>query len=167
MQSAAAADSGVVKTALRQERKARRLNFHAPQLGEKLSVDYWIEGRYQEDALKAVSAIMRDRRSGETTAVAPKLLDLLYVLRHELDTQSPIEVVCGYRSPETNAMLRKKSSAVAKNSYHMRGMAMDLRIRGCSPRQIQKAALSLKAGGVGYYGKAGFVHVDVGPVRRW
>lgn len=164
---AAASDSGIVKAALRAPRKARHLALHSSHLGEKVAVDYWIDGRYQNDALHAISSLMRDRRSDEVTAMSPKLMDLLYLIRHQLDAQAPVEIVCGYRSPKTNAKLAKRSSGVAKNSYHMRGMAVDIRIQGCSPRQVQKAALALKAGGVGYYPKSGFVHVDVGPVRSW
>ena len=96
-----------------------------------------------------------------------RLFDLLYTLKTTLNTDNEIHVISGYRSPKTNAMLAGKSGGVAKKSYHMQGMAMDIAIPGVKLKTIRDAALSLKLGGVGYYPKSGFVHVDCGPVRHW
>lgn len=141
------------------------VNLHT---GEKLSAEYWVKGRYQRDALKAFSRLLRDHRNNTVHAIDPKLLDLVHSLSRKLGRRGPIEIVSGYRSPESNAMLREADhSGVAQNSFHMRGMAMDLRVPGLSTRNLQRAALSLRGGGVGYYPESNFVHVDVGPLRHW
>jgi len=148
---------------------ARTLLFDNIHTGEKLKVDYWVEGRYLPDALAAVSHVLRDFRSGESHPIAPELLDLLSTLRGRLETSQPVSVISGYRSPGTNAMLRgeRENSGVATKSLHMRGMAVDIRIAGRSLKDLHVAALSQKGGGVGYYPKSDFVHVDVGRVRSW
>jgi len=96
-----------------------------------------------------------------------RILDLLGILRERLDTSDPFLVVCGYRSPTTNHRLWLQGVGVAKHSYHIKGMAIDLRSEGRSIEEIRDAALSLRCGGVGYYPRSGFVHVDCGPVRQW
>ncbi|BCV66813.1 hypothetical protein TUM17387_21720 [Shewanella carassii] len=96
-----------------------------------------------------------------------RLFDLLFNLQQTLSVSEEIHVISGYRSPKTNAMLAGKSNGVAKKSYHMRGMAMDIAIPGVKLETLREAALSLKLGGVGYYPASGFVHVDCGPVRSW
>ena len=165
----AAAGSGpnIIQAALRHPGNVRKLVLHSVNEGDRIAVDYWVEGRYQRDALQAVNHLLRDRRSLEVGEISPKLLDLLYVLHHQLDSSNPIDIVCGYRSPKTNAKMAKASKGVAKNSYHTRGMAVDIQVEGRSARQVYKAAKALRVGGVGYYGKSGFVHVDVGPPRSW
>lgn len=164
---AAAGGSGIVQAALREPGSARHLTLHSVNEGGRVDVAYWVDGRYQRDALREVNHLMRDRRSHEVTEISPRLLDLLFLVHRQLDTRNPIEVVCGYRSPTTNAKLAKKNKSVAKNSYHTRGMAVDVRVRDRSARQIYKIAKALHVGGVGYYGKSGFVHLDVGPPRTW
>ena len=135
--------------------------------GEKLRVDYWVNGRYLRGALHRVNYNLRDFRTGAVHVIDPQLLDLLDSLRRLMRTREPFQVVSGYRSPETNAMLREESSAVAVNSLHMQGMAIDIRMPGRSLHYLHAAAVHLRAGGVGYYPHSGFIHVDVGRVRYW
>ena len=97
----------------------------------------------------------------------PKLLDLLHQLQAKVEHQGEFHIISGYRYPVTNKMLNKKSSGVAKRSYHMLGKAIDVRLPGFDTKQLRKAALSLKGGGVGYYASSNFVHLDVGRVRYW
>ena len=95
------------------------------------------------------------------------VLDVLGMLRDRLDTHDPFLVVCGYRSPSTNMSMYLRHEGVAKHSYHIKGMAVDLRSERRDLGQVRDAALSLRCGGVGYYPRSGFVHVDCGPIRRW
>lgn len=146
---------------------ARRVFLVNPRNGEALDALY-ADGRvYDPAVLSQVNTLLRDRRSGETTEVAVELLDLLDDLRANLGYDGPFEVVSGYRSPASNAALRARSNAVARNSYHMYGKALDIRVGGFSARELYRAAVALEAGGVGLYQGSGFVHVDVGPVRYW
>lgn len=149
--------------------RERSLVLHQLHTGERLKAVYFAAGRYQPDELRRVDHLLRDWRMNRTRPTDPRLLDLLVALNHRLETGSatPIEVVCGYRTPETNAMLRRRSESVARNSLHMRAMAVDLRIPGRSLRAVRNAALSLRGGGVGYYPRADFVHIDTGAVRAW
>lgn len=146
---------------------ARSLAFNNLHTGERLRVDYWIDGRYVPDALAAVDHVLRDFRTDEAHPIDPKLLDLLSMLRVKLETEEPVQVISGYRSPLTNAKLHEASAGVASNSLHMRGMAIDIRIAGRRLDALRLAALSLQRGGVGYYPRSDFVHVDIGRVRRW
>ena len=124
-------------------------------------------GEYLSEALEHINYIFRDRRTQEIHSIDTGLLDLLYTLKRHLKTDAPFGLVCGYRSPKTNAMLRKKSKAVAKKSFHLRGQAVDIRVPGVKTASLRKAAMAIKGGGVGYYPRSRFVHVDVGPVRYW
>jgi uncharacterized protein YcbK (DUF882 family) len=135
--------------------------------GEVLDTVYWAEGAYRPDACRALNAVLRDWRTGDEIAMDPKLFDLLHTLRRKMISDSPFDLISGYRSPATNAKLRKKSKGVAKKSYHMRGMAVDIHLPDRSLSRLRKTALELKLGGVGYYPKSGFVHVDTGKVRSW
>ena len=119
------------------------------------------------DALQTINHLLRDYRNGEVHVIEPKLLDLLTILRARLDTQASFEVISGYRSPATNALLHAESSGVAAKSLHMQGMAIDIRVANRSLQELHNSALSLHAGGVGYYPTSDFVHVDVGRVRMW
>lgn len=135
--------------------------------GETLRTTYFADGRYVPSALAAAAHHLRDWRQDLAKPVDPQLLDLLWALRNRLETTAPIHVLCGYRSPATNAMLRRRSRAVARNSLHMKGMAIDLRVPNRSLRSLRAAAVSLHGGGVGYYPASRFVHVDTGDVRYW
>jgi uncharacterized protein YcbK (DUF882 family) len=146
---------------------ARRLAFDNLHTGETLDVAYWENGAYVPQALAAVNHVLRDHRNNEVHVIHPSLLDLLTALSHRMEAGPNFEVISGYRSPETNAMLHAQSSEVAQGSLHMFGEAIDIRMAGRDVSYIRDAALSLDMGGVGYYPYSDFVHVDVGRVRRW
>ena len=145
----------------------RTLAFYNTHTGEQLKAVYWAQGNYIADSLGEINFILRDYRTNEIKNIDTRLLDLLFAIRNELETQQPFEVISGYRSPETNAFLRAHSSGVAEHSLHLVGEAIDIRTPGRDLRVLQKTAAALKGGGVGYYPKSDFVHVDVGRVRYW
>ena len=148
----------------------RVLSFFHTHTGERLKTSYCCGGVYQLEALKEINHILRDFRTNEIMPIDPKLLDLLYELEGTLETDRPVYVISGYRSPHTNAMLRQRGGAdtgVARRSLHMDGKAIDIRIPGVRLEQLHRAARSLKLGGVGYYPAPDFVHVDTGRVRYW
>jgi len=148
--------------------REKTLSFYNIHTGEKLDkVVFWADGQYLPDALADINYLLRDFRTGEATDMDPRLCDLLFSVRQKLDTESPFHIISGYRSPQTNRMLRKHSNGVAKNSLHLVGQAADIRIPGRSLSQVRHAALALRGGGVGYYPSSDFVHIDTGPVRRW
>ena len=140
----------------------KHLTIHNLKTGEKIkNCLFWEQGKYNQDALKELNKLLRDHHSGDVHSIDPKLFDLLHALQRKLETSEPFQAVSGYRSPKTNRRL----SGAAKNSYHMKGQAIDFFFDGRTNLQVCKAALSQKAGGVGIY--KGFVHVDTGPVRQW
>lgn len=146
----------------------KQLSFYNTHTGESLKkAVFWADGRYIPESIEEINYILRDYRTGTEIEMDPELFDLLYDLRRTLGTGKPLHIISGYRSPQTNKMLRHNSSGVAKNSLHMRGKAADIRIPGVSTSHLRKVALSLKAGGVGYYPDSRFVHVDTGRVRFW
>jgi uncharacterized protein YcbK (DUF882 family) len=145
----------------------RAVAFHNLHTGERFSDVYWSNGRYVPDALRHINWVLRDFRNGEVHPIDPRLIDLLALLHHRLHSREPFMVVSGYRSAETNAMLASLSDGVAQNSYHMRGRAIDLRLPAQRLKRVRAAAMSLKAGGVGYYPHSDFVHLDTGPIRHW
>jgi uncharacterized protein YcbK (DUF882 family) len=145
----------------------RSLAFYNTHTGESLQTVYWATGEYLEDGLREINSVLRDHRADETYPIDRNLLDLLTALQAEVSCRNAFHVISGYRSPATNASLRGKSSGVARRSYHMQGKAIDIRLPGCALADLHKAALALKAGGVGSYAASDFIHVDVGPVRRW
>jgi uncharacterized protein YcbK (DUF882 family) len=146
---------------------ARRLAFHNLHTGDTLDTAYWHGGEYDQAALDEIAFVLRDHRSGEIKPMDRMLLDLLHRLQGALDVDEPYQIISGYRSPKTNAKLAAASGGVAKRSLHMKGMAVDVRLASRDIGQIRRAARSLKAGGVGYYAKSNFVHLDVGRVRAW
>ena len=135
--------------------------------GEWLRTVYWADGHYIREAVRDINWILRDHHSDEIRPMDAGVLDVLGNLRDRLDTHDPFLVVCGYRSPTTNRKLYLPHEGVAKYSYHIKGMAVDLRSERRDLSQIRDAALSLRCGGVGYYPRSDFVHVDCGPIRRW
>jgi uncharacterized protein YcbK (DUF882 family) len=145
----------------------RSVSFRHMHTNESLNIVYWAQGEYVSDALKQINHVLRDHRTGDVKRIDPQLVDLLYAMRQRLDTSKPFEVVSAYRSPATNAMLRRNSKRVAKSSYHMEGMAIDVRLPGYEPRVLAQLARGIGVGGVGYYPRTSFVHLDVGPVRSW
>lgn len=145
----------------------RAISLYSVNTGEQLVAEYFQGGRYQSDALDAVSRILRDHRTDETHAIDPALLDQLFVLRTALGGQQSYHVVCGYRSPETNAIKYRQHEGVASHSLHVSGRAIDLFLPDCDLATMRTTAIALAAGGVGYYPTSGFVHLDTGPVRTW
>jgi uncharacterized protein YcbK (DUF882 family) len=145
----------------------RRLALQNLHTGETFKNVYYENGAYVPDALSEASRVLRDWRTGEIHRIEPGLLDTLDALQNRLEAQQPFQVISGYRSPRTNAALHVRSSGVATGSLHMVGQAVDIRIAGVELRNLHKAALSLSAGGVGYYPQSDFVHVDIGRRRQW
>jgi uncharacterized protein YcbK (DUF882 family) len=145
----------------------RRLGFYNLHTGESFEGPYWAEGAYVPEQLAAIRKVLRDFRTGQEHDIDPRLLDLLVTLRGRLETGQPLQVISGYRSPKTNAMLHEESKGVAAHSYHMKGMAIDVRIPGVRLAALRDSARAASSGGVGYYPKSDFVHIDVGPVRHW
>jgi uncharacterized protein YcbK (DUF882 family) len=135
--------------------------------GESMEGVYWDDGDYVPEVLEAVNLHLRDYRTGAVHPIDPRLLDLLDAVSTRTETKSPFQVISGYRSPETNAMLCERSGEVAKKSLHIQGMAIDIRLADVELDRLHAAALSLGRGGVGYYPESNFVHIDVGPVRSW
>jgi len=145
----------------------RALSFDNLHTGEKLVVEYFQAGRYLPDALAAVNHLLRDFRTGDVGAMAPALLDLLHGLGTLTGSKRAFQIISGYRSPATNAVLHERSSGVASGSLHMRGEAIDIRLADVPLTALRNAALAMHAGGVGYYAASNFVHVDCGRVRAW
>jgi uncharacterized protein YcbK (DUF882 family) len=148
-------------------RGQRELSFRNLHTGERLTRTYWADGEYLAGELADIDHLLRDHRTGEVHPIDPQLLDLLHGLQHKVGSHKPFEIISGYRSPKTNQALRNGSSGVAKRSLHMQGRAIDVRLPGQDLAKLRKAALSLKGGGVGYYPKSGFLHLDTGRVRFW
>ncbi len=147
--------------------EARELHFFHTHTGERLAVEYFSANTYRPDALQAVNRFLRDFRTGDEHDIDPGLLDVLHGLTNLTEATRPFEVISGYRSPATNAMLRGRSEGVAAFSLHMVGQAIDIRLPGVPLPSLRSAALSLRRGGVGYYPASNFVHVDTGRVRTW
>ena len=145
----------------------RRLKMYSRRTGESLDVIYWIEGDYIKDALTEVNWFMRDWRRDRSRAIDTRTVDIIAATQQLLDTPTPFLMLSGYRTAETNALLRKRSRGVAKNSLHVNGQAADLRMQGKSVRQVARAAASCAAGGVGRYSRSNFVHIDCGEKRLW
>jgi len=145
----------------------RELAFRNLHTGEEIDVVYRVDGQLDARALREIDWVLRDFRTGEAHPMDPRLLDLLWRLRAALDTTAPYEVISGYRTPATNAMLARESRGVSRVSLHMKAMAIDVRIPDRPLLALRDAALGLRLGGVGYYPTPDFVHVDVGRVRWW
>ena len=145
----------------------RRAVLHNLHTGETFNEVFFANGAYVPGALAEAMRVLRDWRNGEEHAMDPRLFDALHAISARLDTDRPFQVISGYRSPRTNAMLHARSSGVAEHSQHVLGKACDVRVQGVDLRNLRKAALDVGAGGVGYYPVSNFVHVDVARVRQW
>jgi uncharacterized protein YcbK (DUF882 family) len=146
----------------------RMLGFVNLHTNEAERVTYFRDGQYLPQGLAAMNRALRDWRTDDVTRMDPEALDILWALSHKLGRAGqPFGLISAYRSPRTNATLHAMGRGVAKRSYHMRGMAIDVRLDGVEPVAVARAAQGLHAGGVGLYRRSGFVHVDTGPVRRW
>lgn len=145
----------------------KALSFYNTHTGENMKAVYWSKGTYMPEALTDINHILRDYRTGEVKEIDRALLDLLFSLGQKLESAGPFHIISGYRSEKTNALLSILSGGVAKNSLHIDGKAIDIRLPGHELKTLQRAALDLRRGGVGYYPLSDFVHVDVGRIRHW
>lgn len=145
----------------------RSLNLHNALTGEALKVEYWAKGEFVPDALMELNHFLRDPHNGKVTEIDPKLYHFIYDIAKTLGVEDTINIMSGYRSPSTNDRLRRRNSAAAKGSFHVKGQAVDIRIPGYSTNSVRSVALRLKQGGVGYYPRSKYVHIDTGPVRSW
>jgi uncharacterized protein YcbK (DUF882 family) len=149
--------------------ETRTLSFHHTHSDESFTITFKRDGRYDEDALKKANHYLRDWRTQDETVMDRHLFDILWEVYRDVDAKQPIQIISSYRSPATNAMLRRRSTGVARHSQHMLGHAMDFYIPGVSLEEIRFAGLRLQRGGVGFYPTSGspFVHLDTGSVRHW
>ena len=145
----------------------RSLSLFNTHTGESVSAVYWADGEYRAEGLAEIDRVLRDHRTGAVRPIDHRLLDVLHALRRDIGTSSPFHVISCYRSPQSNAALRRAGRAVAEHSLHMEGKAADIRLPGVALDDLHRAAVGLRAGGVGYYSGPSFVHVDVGRVRYW
>lgn len=134
---------------------------------ESLCATYRVGPEFDTDTLARFSHLLRDHRDGTVKPIDPPLFDILHAVAYRLGVDPHFEVISGYRSPETNALLHERSSGVASHSLHMDGKAIDVRLAGVNTRHLFDAALKLGRGGCGYYGKSDFAHLDTGRVRHW
>ena len=145
----------------------RQLSFYHTHTQNHLQVTFSVDGEYIDSALAQINEFLSDFRTGDKIEIDPALLDLIYDVRASLGSEGTFEVISAYRSPATNKMLRSRSNGVAKNSQHVLGNAIDVRLRDVATTELRDAAISLQRGGVGYYQSSDFVHIDTGRVRRW
>ena len=145
----------------------RSLSLHNTHTGESLDTVYWAHGDYLRGALDDLNYILRDHRTEEIKPIDTQLLDLLHALSETLCARQPFHIISGYRSQATNDFLRTRGRGVARNSLHIQGKAMDIRLPGCDLSVLRESAMGLSGGGVGYYPRPNFVHVDIGTVRYW
>ncbi|WP_236951451.1 YcbK family protein [Ketogulonicigenium robustum] len=145
----------------------RRIRMYSGRTGEQLDTIYWIDGQYIPEAVREVTHFMRDWRNNQMIGIDTRTIDILTATHRLVDVSRPYMLLSGYRSPQTNAMLRETTSGVASNSLHMRGQAVDVRLEGRSVNQLASAAERCSAGGVGRYSSSNFVHMDCGAVRQW
>ena len=145
----------------------RTLSLYNTHTQENLKAVYWSEDQYLPDALESINHILRDHRNGKTKDIDKGLLNLLYRINLNIKYCKSFHIISGYRSPETNDYLRRRSRGVAQRSLHLTGQAADIRIPGCQLSYLRDVSRKLKAGGVGYYPSSNFVHVDTGRVRYW
>ncbi len=146
---------------------AYSISFRNDRSGESFSGVYRIGNRYLPEAFERINYVMRDVREDEVFPMDPRAIDIITLVHRQLGADRPYDILSGYRSPHTNAALRANSEGVAKRSLHMSGQAIDVRLSDINAKHIREAAVNLSAGGVGYYPKSGFVHLDSGAFRTW
>lgn len=164
---AAATLSGVARKAAADNIAAHRLSFYHIHTAEKLDITYREHGEVVPDALVAINRYLRDFRTEQVHEIDVALLDKLHALFTTFDARGNFEVISGYRSPHTNAVLRHVTTGVAEHSLHIEGRAIDVRLTSAKTAALRDAALALNAGGVGYYAESNFVHLDTGKTRSW
>ncbi|MGH1403352.1 MAG: YcbK family protein [Alphaproteobacteria bacterium] len=147
--------------------EAWKISFRHAHTGESFSGVYRVGDKYLPEAFERLNYVMRDFRTEEVFPMDPHVVDIMSIIHSRLRAKDPYQILSGYRSPKTNAMLKRNTRGVASNSFHMYGQAVDIRLLNESTREIRNIAKSLQAGGVGYYPRSNFVHVDTGQVRSW
>jgi uncharacterized protein YcbK (DUF882 family) len=147
--------------------QSKTLRLHNPVSEETITTAYWHNGHYVPEALERIDYIMRDHRTDEVKSIDLGLINLMHSIKLTLRTDEPIHVVSGYRCRKSNELLRKSGKRAARNSYHLKGQAADIRLPKCQLRSLRKVAIANKGGGVGYYPRNNFIHIDVGPIRYW
>lgn len=147
--------------------RPRELSFYHTHTGKNLSILYHDGDTHQDTALQEINQFLSDFRTGEIHPIDIRLLDALYLLQQKTGIENSFEIISAYRSPKTNAKLRNKSNGVAKRSLHMQGKAIDIRLRGFNTKTLRDTAVAMKIGGVGYYRRSDFIHLDTGRVRYW
>jgi uncharacterized protein YcbK (DUF882 family) len=145
----------------------KTLSFEHTHTGDRLKLTYFERGRYIKEALHEINYLLRDFRTDAIHPIDTALLDQLFALKQTLGVNKPFHIISGYRSPSTNAQLRQHSHGVAEHSFHMQGRAIDIRIEDISSKTVRNAALAIAQGGVGYYPRDNFVHLDTGRFRTW
>jgi uncharacterized protein YcbK (DUF882 family) len=156
-----------ILAAVKDHSQEKKLFFYNAFTHEDLETVYLKDGQYIPEEVAKIYHLFRDHRTGRVKIIHSDLLDLLFSVQKKLDTKEPFHIISGYRTPRSNELLSKRNKAVAKNSLHMYGKAVDLRLPGYSLKAVRKAAMSFRQGGVGYYPRSRFVHIDVGNVRYW
>lgn len=147
--------------------ETRRVILRNLHTDETLDAVYWEQGSYIPEVMGEVNRVLRDYRTGDVHRIDPNVVDLLGSISAKVGNRTPFQVISGYRSPHTNALMHERSTGVARKSLHMEGMAIDISLEDVELRHLHQAALDVGRGGVGFYPQSNFVHVDVGPVRRW
>jgi uncharacterized protein YcbK (DUF882 family) len=145
----------------------KRLALTNLHTAEKLDLEFYRGNAYVADSLAAFQVLLRDYRNGEQHVIDPKLMDYLYDVAQQIGVSPAFTVISGYRSPQTNEQLRERSSGVARHSMHMEGRAIDVRLAGVDCANLAARARAMSRGGVGYYKKSDFVHLDTGAYRTW
>ncbi|MFK7868856.1 MAG: YcbK family protein [Roseobacter sp.] len=145
----------------------RRIRMYSGRTGERIDMIYWLEGKYIKESVKEINHFMRDWRTDGVKSMDLRTIDIMSAAHNLMDADEPYMLLSGYRSPQTNAMLRSRSRRVAKNSLHVKGQAADLRLSSRSVSQMARAAAACQGGGVGKYSRSNFVHMDCGVVRTW
>ena len=149
------------------DNSAYRVSFRNQHTGENFSGVYRVGNKYLPEAFERINYVLRDFRQNEIFPIDPRAVDIVAIVHGATGSSNPYTLLSGYRSPKTNGALRSKSEGVAKNSLHLSGQAIDVRLDGVSPSRVRDLAMRLNAGGVGYYPRSGFVHMDSGSVRHW
>lgn len=147
--------------------REKRLSLQSIHTGEKVTATFWFKGEFLPEGLAEIDHVLRDWRTDEKRAIDPVLLEDLFALAQILGNPGTFNVISGYRSPKTNAMLASRGTGVARQSYHMKGRAIDIGLPRLAAGRLYEAAKSMNRGGVGLYASSGFVHMDTGPVRHW